>query len=195
MLIYLPNVEELVTESPVTVTMRIRHYFTTALTPSSTASSYDLVSVEHEMFNDAPGGAPDDDAAADHRRSKTLPRHLSDGLHRGRGTSEVVANAHVAAFTVPKKPARRSFSSPGSDVFQPEVVQSSGHLLTFDPKSPDPISFLAPPAPPPRVLPPRQLASARSVPPDSPPSYHHEDGLGGEIDRRVSKIDIEFSLM
>ena len=127
--------------------MRIRHYFTSALTPSSTASSYDLVSVKQEVFNDAPGGDPDDDAAADHRRSKTLPRHLSDGLHRGRGTSEVVANAHVAAFTVPKKPARRSFSSPGSDVFQPEVVQSSGLLLTFDPKSPDPISFLAPPAP------------------------------------------------
>ena len=178
-----------ITESPLAVTMRIRHYFPSVLTPSSTASSYDLVSVGNEVFSGTSGSAPDDIAAED-RRSKTLPRDFSErGRHRSaaRQYSEaaVVAHAHVAAYTAPKKPARRSFSSPG-DPFKPAVVPSGGHLLTFDPKSPDPISFLPPP-PPPRVLPPRQLPCTSRVPPSSPSSSHHEDGLGGGKDHKVGR--------
>ena len=160
-----------------TATMRIRHYFTSVLTPSSTASSYDLVSVGNEVLSGTPGNAPDDIAAED-RRSKTLPRDFSDGRNRSamRHTeAAVVAHAQFAAYTTPKKPARRSSSSPG-------------HLLTFDPKSPEPISFLTPPPPPPpRVFPPRQLPSAPRVSLDSPSSSHHEDGLGGGKDHKVWK--------
>lgn len=172
-----------------TVTMRIRHYFTSVLTPSSSASSYDLVSVGNEIFSGTSGAAPDYLAAED-QRSKTLPRDFSDGRHRSAARQHsgaaVVAQAHVAGYTAPKKPARRSFSSPG-DGFKSELVPSGGHLLTFDPKSPDPISFLPPP-PPPRVLPPRQLPSVPRVPPSSPSSFHHEDALGAAKDNRVGEI-------
>ena len=176
-----------ITESPKTVTMRIRHYFTSVLAPSSTASSYDLVSVGNEVFSGTSVSAPDDIPVED-QRSKTLPRDFSDGRHRSaaRQHSEAAVVAHIAAYTAPKKPARRSFSSPG-DAFKPEVVPSGGHLLTFDPKSPDPISFLPPP-PPPRVLPPRQLPPASRVPLSYPSSSHHEDAMGGrKEDHRVGK--------
>ena len=177
-----------ITESPKTVTMRIRHYFTSVLAPSSTASSYDLVSVGNEVFSGTSVSAPDDIPVED-QRSKTLPRDFSDGRHRSaaRQHSEAAVVAHIAAYTAPKKPARRSFSSPG-DAFKPEVVPSGGHLLTFDPKSPDPISFLPPPPPPPRVLPPRQLPPASRVPLSYPSSSHHEDAMGGrKEDHRVGK--------
>ena len=53
--------------------MRIRHYFTSVLTPALTASSYDLVSVGSEVLSDVAAEAAEDP------RSKTLPRDFSAG--------------------------------------------------------------------------------------------------------------------